>query len=329
LEEFKRKSAAQAATAALEGRRDFIKRSAAAGLIAIAPGAAHREVAGRDRPPDASRRSQPMRLGVIVGLGDDADATIASIHALGVPTCQLSVENDFSDVRAAHLRAALDRHAIEATAVDSLGPGEMVWDFYSGPKTIGIIPRATRAVRIDNLKRASDFARKCGIRALHTHCGFIPEDPNDPLYAEAIAAIHEVVRHCRENGQTFLYETGQETPITLLRAITDVGLDNQGVNLDVANLIMYGKANPLDALDTIGHIVRGMHAKDGVYPTDPRKLGAEVPIGEGKVDFAAIIARLKQLHYSGSITIEREISGPRQRADILRSKAYLQRLIGA
>ena len=120
---------------------------------------------------------------------------------------------------------------------------------------------------------------------VQTHCGFIPENPNDPIYKETVEAIRTVAEYCRRNGQHFRCETGQETPIALLRAIRDVGLDNVGVNFDAANLILYGKANPVDALDILGPLVEGVHAKDGLYPTGPRELGREVPIGQGKVNF--------------------------------------------
>jgi sugar phosphate isomerase/epimerase len=193
--------------------------------------------------------------------------------------------------------------------------------------TIGLVPRETRPARIDALKRASDLAKMCDIPAVHTHCGFIPENPNEPLYAEVVTAIQEVAGYCRANGQTFLMETGQESPVTLLRAITDAGLDNIGVNLDTANLILYGKGDPVAALDVIGKYVRGLHAKDGLYPTDPKHLGEEVAIGKGKVDFAEVLRKLHALHYTGPITIEREISGARQEDDIRAAISYLQRLI--
>jgi L-ribulose-5-phosphate 3-epimerase len=113
----------------------------------------------------------------------------------------------------------------------------------------------------------------------------------------------------------------------MLRAITDVGIDNQFVNLDCANLILYGKGNPLDALDVIGHLVRGTHAKDGLFPTNPRELGREVAIGKGKANFPRLIPRLKELGYSGPLTIEREISGPQQFEDIKIEKLYLEKLV--
>ncbi len=131
----------------------------------------------------------------------------------------------------------------------------------------------------------------------------------------------------KSNGQYLLFETGQETPVALRRVIEAVGTGNLGINLDSANLILYGKANPVDALDVFGKFVRGVHAKDGLYPTDGQNLGEEVPIGQGKVDFPALIDRLKELGYSGALTIEREISGPEQIKDILEAKAFLEKLI--
>jgi len=268
-----------------------------------------------------------MRLGVIVSIKEDPESALARVHKLGLPTCQVYTDTFDSDL-AARLAEAMERYGIEATTLVSLGPGPQVWNFDQGPLTIGLFPRTWRRQRIDSLKRASDFARRVGIPAVHTHCGFLPEDPNNPLYRETVEAIREVASHCQGNGQSFLYESGQETPVTLLRAILDVGLKNQGVNLDTANLILYDKGNPVDALDVVGTYVRGLHAKDGLYPTDPKNLGQQVPVGQGKVDFPRIIQRLKELHYQGAITIEREISGPRQEADIRQAMKYLENLIG-
>jgi L-ribulose-5-phosphate 3-epimerase len=83
----------------------------------------------------------------------------------------------------------------------------------------------------------------------------------------------------------------------------------------------------VDAMDVFGHLVRGTHAKDGLFPTDPRNLGKETPIGKGKVDFPVLFRKLKEVDYGSAITIEREIEGPEQIADILRSKVFLQNLI--
>ena len=90
---------------------------------------------------------------------------------------------------------------------------------------------------------------------------------------------------------------------------------------------MYGKANPVDALDIIGTYVRAVHAKDGEYPTNGRQLGVEKPLGEGKVNFPLLISKLQSLGYSGAVTIEREISGSQQIEDIKRAIQVLSRLL--
>jgi len=296
-------------------RREFLETSA--GVVAaagLAPGA-------------FARAPKPLRLGLIIGIGTDADAAIAKVHDLGLPTCQAFVD-DFGAGASQRLVQALTKYQIEATSVVVGGPGREVWDFYDGPLTIGVVPRDSRAQRVARMKQGSDFAKACGIAAVQSHAGFIPENPNDPVYKETVATMREVVQYCRANGQSFRYETGQETPITLVRTMQDVGLDNQGVNFDLANLILYGKANPVDAIEILAPYVQGIHAKDGLWPTNPKQLGQEVPIGKGKVDFPRIIARLKQLNYQGAVTIEREVSGPEQIADVRAAKVYLEGLIG-
>jgi len=274
----------------------------------------------------AAPAGQRMRLGLIVSVQEDADKALKLVHDLGIPTCQASTD-DFSDRVYTALKDAIEKYGIEVTAINSSGGPPNEYDFYEGPLTIGVVPKKYRQQRIDNFRRASDFAKRLGIPAFHTHYGFIPENPNDPEYPGVVEALRQVATHLKGNGQMMLYETGQETPITMLRAITDAGLDNQFVNLDTANLILYAKGNPLDALDLLGKLVRGVHAKDGLFPTDPKKLGEEVPIGQGKADFPKLIPRLKELGYTGALTIEREISGPKQLEDIKKEKAYLEKLI--
>ena len=270
---------------------------------------------------------KPLRLGLIIAIEPNPDAALAKVRELDLPTCQVYA-SEFHTSLAADLTKALEKYKLEATSFVVGGPGREVYDFYNGPQTIGLVPRETRGARIAHIKNASDFAKRCGIPAVQTHCGFIPENPNDLVYKETVNAMREVAAYCKSNGQNFRYETGQETPITLVRAMRDVGLDNQGVNFDLANLILYGKANPADAIEILGPYVQGIHAKDGLWPTNPKYLGEEVPIGKGKVDFPRIIARLKELKYEGAVTIEREISGTQQIEDAQAAKRYLENLIG-
>jgi sugar phosphate isomerase/epimerase len=259
-----------------------------------------------------------IKLGVMASLEHGAEQAIQRVSEFGLPTCQVSCWNPalYTQETAQALASAAQRFGVEITTLWAGYSGRKVWNFIDGPATIGLVPPATRAQRLQELLAASDFARAAGIPSVTTHVGFLPEWPGDPEYGPTIDALRTLASRCKENGQEFWFETGQETPITLLRAIQDIGTDNLGVNLDPANLLMYGKANPIDALDIIGRYVRGVHAKDGEYPTDGRSLGREQPLGQGRVNVPALVAKLKALGYRGALTIEREISGPRQIEDI-------------
>ncbi len=249
---------------------------------------------------------------------------------LGFKTCFLSLDGyigRYTDAAADELGNLLNKYGIRATTAEVVGPGTLKWNFVQGPATIGLVPRQTRAARIAALTGLSDFAKRIGIPQIQTHCGFIPEDPADPLYAETVVAIREVAKHCEGNGQNFLMETGQETPTTMSRMLRDVGQPNLGVGLDTANLILYGKANPVDAVDILGAHVKSIHAKDGRWPTDPSELGKEVPIGQGLVDFKQVFLKLKRAGYKGAVSIERETSGPQQIEDVRKEKLYLERIL--
>ncbi len=276
------------------------------------------------RAPISAAVKKPFRLGILISTDENAEREVKKVHDLGLSTCFVSIDR-YDAAYGAKIKQLLERYQVEPTAVETLGPGEMVWDFLRGPGTIGLVPRKTRRARIDAMKRGSDLGKQIGAPFLQTHCGFIPEDPNDPLYPELVAAVKEVASHCKGNGQKFLFETGQETPTTLMRTIEDVGLDNVGVGLDTANLILYGKANPVDAAEIFGKHIYAVHAKDGLYPTNPRKLGEEVPIGHGKVDFKRVFEVMRRNGYTGAITIEREVSGPKQIEDVKRGIEHLNK----
>ena len=74
-------------------------------------------------------------------------------------------------------------------------------------------------------------------------------------------------------------------------------------DFDPANLVLYGKANPIDAVEIIGEYVKGMHAKDGVWPNRDEYLGHETPLGQGMVRFNIIIPRPNLLLTSRQLTI--------------------------
>lgn len=272
-----------------------------------------------------------MDIGTCVYLNDinELPQKFQTLRDGGFCSCQLlSWQPAFwTDENAAALHAMLEEYGVTPSAFWCGWEGPTAWNFYEGQKTLGFVPPEYRTMRIKNLCDGADFAHKLQITDVVTHMGFIPENPYDPQFLPFCAAVRQVAEHLKGNGQFLLFETGQETPVTMLRCFEQVGCDNLGVNLDTANLILYGKANPVDALDVFGKYVRGLHAKDGRYPTNGHDLGEETRIGDGKVDFRALFVKLHELGYDGSVTIEREIDGAQQNADILYARDYLQNII--
>lgn len=269
-----------------------------------------------------------MQTGVIVQLNGAIEENFKKAADAGFATCQLvGWELDkFTEEYAERVKACAEKYGVEVTAFWCGWSGPQKWNFTEGPHTLGLVPKDFRAQRIKDLKNGSEFAKMIGVTDVVTHMGFIPENPMTEDYITLIIAIRETAEYFKSNGQYLLFETGQETPTTLMRAINDVGTGNLGINLDPANLLLYGKANPVDALEIFGLYVRGMHAKDGLYPVNGSSLGTEVPVGEGKADFPRLIKLLKYIGYDGAVTIEREISGEQQDRDIAKTKVYLEKL---
>jgi len=272
-----------------------------------------------------------MKIGVCVTFDsiEEIEGKIKMLVEEKFDNCQIISWNPevWTDENAVKVKQLIDDNNITVSAFWCGWEGPRVWNFYDGPKTLGLLPREYRDVRVKNLCDGGDFAKKLGVTDVITHMGFIPENPNDPEFEPFCDAVRVVAKHLEANGQYLLFETGQETPTAMLRCFEVVGTENLGVNFDTANLISYGKANPVDALDTIGTYVRNVHAKDGRYPRNGHKLGGEMPMGEGKVDFKGVLSRLYELGYNGYITIEREIEGEQQIMDIRYGRKFLQGII--
>ncbi len=270
-----------------------------------------------------------MNIGVIKAIGPNSKDGIFDLMAeLGLTTCQLNIWDTslYTDELAASILRQSQDTGVKPCALWAGYCEPRVWNYTEGPTTLGLVPPQYRARRVEELKRGGDFAQKLGLPAIVTHCGFIPENLTDPEYRPVVDAIGEVASHCRDLGVGFWFETGQETPIVLLRVIQDLGLDNLGINLDPANLLLYGKGNPIDALDVFGPYVRNVHVKDGLQPTDGHSLGREVQVGKGQVNFPAFIRKLKNTGFDGELVIEREIpAGPEQRRDIIETIDNLKR----
>ena len=268
-------------------------------------------------------------LGVLTSLEDNPREAFQKVRELGLSTCQLNnppaeyVYGKNADALTENVKEAIAETRITVTSVFIMYEGH-IWDLIDGPRTIGLVPEETRRERVVHARMMAEWAKKAGIPVVTSHIGFIPVDAESQLYKGFIKTMKEFVTFCRDKGLLFAFETGQEPPAVLRRAIEDVGRENVGVNLDPANLLLYGMGTPLEGVEHLGEFVVNTHCKDGRMPAPGGKLGEEMPLGEGDVHFETLIPALYQKGYRGPLTIEREITGEKQIEDILSAKKILE-----
>jgi sugar phosphate isomerase/epimerase len=260
-------------------------------------------------------------IGVFASIDAGLGVKLEVVHELGIPTIQLHAPQAATRTPASAKQFAdkLKSMGISITVVFGGFEGESYADIPTVVKTVGLVPPATRAARLQEMKEISDFAKLLGCDAVGLHLGFIPHDKNDPLYQGARSAAQELCDHCRGNGQRLHLETGQETADGLLAFLADVGRDNLFVNFDPANMILYGSGEPIEALRKVGKHVRSCHCKDATWAKNPGKeWGCEVPFGQGQVGAEQFLRTLAEVGFDGPLTIEREIPQDpvRQKAEI-------------
>lgn len=270
-------------------------------------------------------------IGVFASVDAGLGVKLEVARELGVPTIQLHAPSQAQRTKpqADAFLARCHDAGIAVTAVFGGFMGESYADIPTVAKTVGLVPPATRQQRTREMQEISDFARLLGVGVVALHLGFVPHDPQLPLYREVVDVTRRLCDHARSNGQNLHLETGQETAEALERFIGDVERDNLFVNFDPANMILYGTGEPIPALKRIGRFVRSVHMKDARWAARPgEEWGVETPLGEGEVGMETYLRTLDELGYQGPLTIEREIPQEpmRQKQEIGHAVALLNQL---
>ena len=187
-------------------------------------------------------------------------------------------------------------------------------------KTGGVVPDDCWPRNREIAAAAAELSGTLGAPYMLFHAGFLDES-NPAAYAAYVERISFVRDACARAGVQLILESGQETAEDLARFLRDVpGLY---VNFDPANMILYGKGRPMEALETLVPWIRKIHVKDADATAVPGTWGTERPWGEGQVGGAAFIDALNGLGFTGNLTIERE-GGDDRVGDIARAAARLQ-----
>ena len=141
-----------------------------------------------------------------------------------------------------------------------------------------------------------------------------------------IGRLRELASVFGERGAQVALETGQESQDTLSRALDALSRERVAVNFDPGNLILYGSGDPVAALRALAPRVVQVHVKDALPAREAGSWGTEVPVGEGAVDWAALLSALRGCPQVTALVIERE-SGSDRLADVSRARGFLETVL--
>ena len=182
-------------------------------------------------------------------------------------------------------------------------------------KTGGVVPDETWPENWKNIQATADIAKDLGLRLVTFHAGFLPHDHNDPEFKKLLSRISQIADLFARKGIDLAFETGQEDADTLELFLIRLNKSNVGVNFDPANMILYDRGEPIQALETLGKRLKQVHIKDAKRTREPGTWGEEVVAGTGEVDWKEFFATLDKLRFAGFCCIERE-AGEQRLADI-------------
>jgi L-ribulose-5-phosphate 3-epimerase len=244
-----------------------------------------------------------------------------------IGVCSWSLQTDIAGVADAMNKIGLDhvhlgiRAALGAEGADVLAAiqkqdwtiSSTMIDFpqedYSTLDTIkvtgGVAPDDCWERNRDLFVGAADVTAQLGVKYLSMHAGFV--DENDEDYAKKFYdRIRTLADAAANKGLILLLETGQEAAKELRHFMETLNHPAIGVNFDPANMILYDKGNPIEAVKVLAPWIKHIHVKDATRTKQPGTWGAEVPWGDGEVQPEAFLNALEEIGFDGALAIERE-----------------------
>lgn len=171
------------------------------------------------------------------------------------------------------------------------------------------------------------LAAEAGLDLVTFHAGLLPEEADDPERGVLLDRLRAIADTFGAYGVRLGLETGQETADTLARVLDELDRPNVGVNFDPANMILYGKGDPVAALERLAPRVVQIHVKDAIPTATPGTWGREVPVGDGVVDWPRFMAIGTAIEPPVDFVIERE-AGPDRADDVRRAADMVRSHVG-
>ena len=237
-------------------------------------------------------------------LQQDIAGVAETLKTLGIEHVHLGVRAALGDEGQDYLKVVKAQPwTITSTMIDF--PQEDYSTLDSIKVTGGVVPDDCWEQNRKLFIGAAAVTAELGVPYLSMHAGFI--DESDPEHAAKVSdRILALADAAAEKQIMLLLETGQETAGELRHFLEQLSHPAIGVNFDPANIILYDKGQPVDAVRTLAPWVKHLHVKDAVRTDKPGTWGAEVPWGDGQVGPDAFLAALQEVGFAGAMAIERE-----------------------
>lgn len=237
-------------------------------------------------------------------LQTDVNGVADAMNKIGIDHVHLGVRAALGEKGNDFLAAVQGQDwTISATMIDF--PQEDYSTLDSIKVTGGIAPDEYWEQNQELFLGAADVTVKLGVKYLSMHAGFI--DESDVSYAEKFyERITSLADAAKDKNIMLLLETGQETAEELKKFLEELDHPAIGVNFDPANIILYDKGNPIEAVKVLAPWIKHIHIKDANRTTTTGTWGAEVPWGDGQVNPAEFLKALEEIGYDGALPIERE-----------------------
>jgi L-ribulose-5-phosphate 3-epimerase len=255
-----------------------------------------------------------------------AKQLVDRLETIGLRRVQLALDSlHFEPVA---WRAAADLFAARKIEIVS-GMFGTIGEDYTTLETIkrtgGLVPDEHWEQNWRNIQTVATLAQEFQLNLVTFHAGFLPHEESDPNFQKLKDRVARVADLFATHRIDLGFETGQETAETLATFLTKLNRPNVGVNFDPANMILYDKGDPIEALRVLRPWLKQCHIKDATRTTQPGTWGAEVPAGTGDVNWPAFFATLKELSYTGNLCIERE-AGTQRVADIITARQMVEKI---
>jgi sugar phosphate isomerase/epimerase len=256
-----------------------------------------------------------MRLSVMLSnFGLPFDQAVETAASLGFEAVQLSF-GDESIAEQKRRAAAVRAHNMDISAI-SVDVGDL-GDAEAAP------------ARVEAAKPWMDAAAEFGSGICQSHVGIMPHNMSGPRWDSFRRHAAAIAEYGERVGACLALETGPEPARVTEALMRDVNSEGLGVNYDPANFIIWPAVlpkfadlmemtgstateyeiasamalwEPVEGVKRLGPYIVHAHAKDGAGDGG----WADVPLGEGLVDWPRFLQLLGEAGFNGDIAIERE-----------------------